>query len=86
MLLHSTDSGVIGNKRGKLMKRIESALRAGVALAALAPFATAAQAQSTLPPPNVVTGQAPPAEKCDASKQNLESWIPYTADYYFYAP
>lgn len=31
-------------------------------------------------------GQAPPAEKCDASKQNLESWIPYTADYYFYAP
>src|SRR5215469_30428 len=43
------------------MKRIESALRAGVALAALAPFATAAGAQSTLPPPNVVTGEAPQA-------------------------
>src|SRR5690348_1323055 len=68
MLLHSTDSGVIGNKRGKLMKRIESALRAGVALAALAPFATAAQAQSTLPPPNVVAGQAPPAEQAASAK------------------
>lgn len=31
-------------------------------------------------------GQAPPAEKCDPSKPNVESWIPYTADYYFYAP
>ncbi|HLJ38809.1 MAG TPA: DUF3455 domain-containing protein [Steroidobacteraceae bacterium] len=31
-------------------------------------------------------GQPPPVDKCDASKQNLESWIPYTADYYFYAP
>ena len=31
-------------------------------------------------------GQPPAAEKCDASKQNVESWIPYTADYYFYAP
>jgi hypothetical protein len=30
-------------------------------------------------------GQAPPAEKCDASKLNTESWIPYTADYYFFA-
>lgn len=50
------------------MKRIESALRAGVALAALAPFATAAQAQSTLPPPNVVTGQAPPAEQAASAK------------------
>jgi Protein of unknown function (DUF3455) len=31
-------------------------------------------------------GQPPPAGKCDASKQNVETWIPYTADYYFYAP
>jgi iron complex outermembrane receptor protein len=50
------------------MTRIESALRAGVALAALAPFATAAQAQSTLPPPNVVTGQASPAEQAASAK------------------
>jgi iron complex outermembrane recepter protein len=50
------------------MKRIESALRAGVALAALAPFASVAQAQSTLPPPNVVTGQAPPAVQAASAK------------------
>jgi hypothetical protein len=31
-------------------------------------------------------GQPPPAEKCDLSKQSGETWIPYTADYYFYAP
>lgn len=31
-------------------------------------------------------GQTPPAEKCDASKQSTETWIPYTADYYFFAP
>jgi Protein of unknown function (DUF3455) len=31
-------------------------------------------------------GQAPPAEKCSAAQQNVETWIPYTADYYFYAP
>jgi hypothetical protein len=31
-------------------------------------------------------GQPPPAGKCDLSKQNAETWIPYTADYYFYAP
>ena len=43
------------------MKRIDSALRAGVAFAALATAATAATAQSKLPPPDVVTGQAPGA-------------------------
>jgi hypothetical protein len=31
-------------------------------------------------------GQAPPAAKCDPSKPNAETWIPYSADYYFYAP
>jgi len=31
-------------------------------------------------------GQAPPAEKCDPSKPGAETWIPYTADYYFFAP
>jgi hypothetical protein len=31
-------------------------------------------------------GQAPPAAKCDPSKPNAETWIPYTADYYFFAP
>jgi Protein of unknown function (DUF3455) len=31
-------------------------------------------------------GQAPPAEKCDPSKPAAETWIPYTADYYFFAP
>jgi hypothetical protein len=30
-------------------------------------------------------GQPPPAAKCDASQQNIETWIPYTADYYFFA-
>ena len=30
-------------------------------------------------------GQAPPAAKCDPSKANAETWIPYTADYYFLA-
>jgi hypothetical protein len=35
---------------------------------------------------NTKGGQPPPAAKCDASKQSLETWIPYTADYYFYAP
>src|SRR5689334_6354838 len=41
--------------------RIQAALRAGVAFAALTTIATTATAQSTLPPPDVVTGQAPPA-------------------------
>ena len=31
-------------------------------------------------------GQPPPAGKCGAGQQNVETWIPYTADYYFYAP
>ena len=31
-------------------------------------------------------GQPPPAEKCDPSKPAAETWIPYTADYYFFAP
>jgi len=32
-------------------------------------------------------GQPPPAGKCDPSKASAaETWIPYSADYYFYAP
>jgi hypothetical protein len=31
-------------------------------------------------------GQAPPAAQCDAARRNAEVRIPYTADYYFYAP
>ena len=31
-------------------------------------------------------GQPPPAEKCEPSKPGAETWIPYTADYYFFAP
>jgi hypothetical protein len=31
-------------------------------------------------------GQPPPAAECNTSKQNTEVKIPYTADYYFYAP
>lgn len=31
-------------------------------------------------------GQAPPPAKCDQSKPNAETWIPYSADYYFFAP
>jgi hypothetical protein len=31
-------------------------------------------------------GQQPPAAGCNISKQNTEVKIPYTADYYFYAP
>jgi hypothetical protein len=31
-------------------------------------------------------GLAPPAAKCDPSKPAAETWIPYTADYYFFAP
>jgi len=31
-------------------------------------------------------GQAPPKEKCDPSKLDAETWIPYSADYYFFAP
>jgi iron complex outermembrane recepter protein len=43
------------------MKRFETMLRAGVALVALGAGGTAAQAQSTQPPPEVVAGQASPA-------------------------
>ena len=31
-------------------------------------------------------GQAPPAEKCDPTKPGVETWIPYSAEYYFFAP
>jgi hypothetical protein len=31
-------------------------------------------------------GVAPPVDKCDPSKPNAETWIPYSADYYFFAP
>ena len=31
-------------------------------------------------------GQPPPPEKCDLGKPNAETWIPYSADYYFFAP
>ena len=50
------------------MVRIESALRAGVAFAALAAVASAAAGQSRQPPPNVVSGQAPPAGPATAAK------------------
>jgi hypothetical protein len=50
------------------MKRIEAALRAGVAFAALATVASGAAAQSTLPPPDVVTGEAPPASPATSAQ------------------
>jgi len=50
------------------MKRIHTALRTGVAFAALATAGTQATAQSTLPPPDVVAGQASPAEPAAAAK------------------
>jgi iron complex outermembrane receptor protein len=50
------------------MKRIETALRTGVAFTALLSAATAVHAQSTLPPPPVVTGEAPPAAPGEAAK------------------
>jgi len=50
------------------VKRIDTALRAGVAFAALLSAATAAQAQSTLPPPAVVSGEAPPATPGESAK------------------
>ncbi|HEV2595362.1 MAG TPA: TonB-dependent receptor [Sphingomicrobium sp.] len=43
-------------------------LRAGVAIIALASGSVAAEAQSTLPPPDVVTGQAPPAASGEAAR------------------
>ena len=50
------------------MKRIESALRAGVAFTTLATIAAGAGAQTMQPPPNVVSGQAPSAAPGDAGK------------------
>ncbi|HEY8433522.1 MAG TPA: TonB-dependent receptor plug domain-containing protein, partial [Sphingomicrobium sp.] len=50
------------------MTVMRSTLWSGVALAALTTMATAAEAQSTLPPPNVVAGQAPPAEQAASAK------------------
>jgi iron complex outermembrane receptor protein len=44
------------------MKRTEIALRASVALTALVTATTAANAQSTQPPPDVVSGEATPAQ------------------------
>jgi hypothetical protein len=35
---------------------------------------------------NTRGGQPPPPGKCDPSKADAETWIPYSADYYFYAP
>jgi hypothetical protein len=31
-------------------------------------------------------GEPPAADKCSAAQQSVETWIPYTADYYFYVP
>ena len=50
------------------MKRIESALRAGVAFTALATVSAGAAAQSMQPPPNMVSGQAPSAAPGNAAK------------------
>ena len=50
------------------MIKFDTVLRAGVAFVALAAGATAAEAQSTLPPPDVVNGQAPPAEAAPAAQ------------------
>lgn len=35
---------------------------------------------------NTQGGMAPAATSCDTSKLNVEVKVPYTADYYFYAP
>ena len=50
------------------MRTTNTVLRAGVALIALAGGTAAAEAQSTLPPPEVVTGQASPAEAAPSAK------------------
>jgi iron complex outermembrane receptor protein len=50
------------------MKRIESALLAGVAFGALTMVATAAVAQTTVPPADVVSGQAPAAVPAAAAQ------------------
>jgi iron complex outermembrane receptor protein len=54
--------------RGKFMNRFDTVLRTGVAFIALAAGSGTAWAQSTLPPPDVVTGQAPPATAAPAAK------------------
>ena len=48
------------------MKRIEIALRAGAALAAIVAGATTAQAQSTLPPPDITQNPIPTASETGA--------------------
>jgi hypothetical protein len=71
-LLRSNSPVAPGENKGEYMKRIDSALRTGVAFAALATIASAAAAQSTLPPPDVVTGQAPPAAPAPEATGPLE--------------
>ena len=51
------------------MTKFDTVLRAGVGFAALAAGVTAAQAQSTLPPPEVATGQGTPAEAAPAAQE-----------------
>jgi iron complex outermembrane receptor protein len=58
--------------RGKFMNRFDTVLRTGVAFIALAAGSGTAWAQSTLPPPDVVTGQAPPASAAPAGKAGEE--------------
>src|SRR5437868_13282105 len=50
------------------MNRFNSALRTSVGFTALVVGGAAAQAQSTLPPPNVVAGQATPAEPATSAR------------------
>src|SRR5437763_13135764 len=50
------------------MNRFNSALRTRVALTALVVGGAAAQAQSTLPPPDVAAGQATPAEPATSAR------------------
>ena len=48
------------------MKRVEIALRAGAALAAIVAGSTGAQAQSTLPPADVTEAQAAPSNEANS--------------------
>src|SRR5437764_9418641 len=50
------------------MNRFNSALRTSVAFTALVVGGAAAQAQSTLPPPDVAAGQATPAEPATSAR------------------
>jgi iron complex outermembrane receptor protein len=50
------------------MKRNDWSLRASVAVVGLTAFASAAGAQSTQPPPDVISGQAPPAAPGSSAK------------------